>query len=294
MGLFHWQTTILVCLFATLCSLSDDSVVAETRTEKEAKSLIDFSDRQNVESRRPIIVAHRGGVVSADSPECSTTAIRLAADQGYDMVELDIQMSRDGIPIVFHDRNLKKACGQDSSVAELSAQQLESISYVNSEDKIIRLSTALELCRRLRLGVMLDFKAGRDSESFLQSIDRLLTQHGLANATISISGSDQVRRHLKNVRFTPTAEEMQKLRAGDSMDLDHRFWFGLPQSLKPGDIKRLKSAGALVIPAINTFRYPIDKHMAKAANDIRRLLKEEVDGFQIDSVYYPLFRLDSK
>jgi glycerophosphoryl diester phosphodiesterase len=251
--------------------------------------LINFRDGSDIAGRRPIIIAHRGGVVSPRSPECSLTAIRLAAEMGYDMVELDIQRSSDAVPIVFHDSSLAQACGKSGRVSDLSATELEAIRYLGGNDRIVRLDTALKSCRLLGLGVMLDLKAGRDSREFLEVIDQLIVKHELHDSTISISGSTAARRFLKHVRFTPTDEEMRRLRRGETLDLGHRFWFGLPQQLQPGDVSKLKSAGALIIPAINTFRYPASGHFELARDDIKRLTEEGVDGFQIDSVYFPLF-----
>ena len=76
---------------------------------------------------------------------------------------------------------------------------------------------------------------------------------------------------------------------GEMLDLSHRFWFGIPMQLQPGDVSKLKSAGALIIPAINTFRYPANRHFVLARDDIKRLTEEGVDGFQIDSIYSSLF-----
>ena len=252
--------------------------------------LIDFSDAGDIAERRPIIIAHRGGVVSPRSYECSLTALRLAAETGYDMVELDVQKSSDGVPIVFHDQTLTKACGKSGRVSDFSAAILESIPYLTGDDRIVRLESALKSCRRLGLGVMLDLKAGQDSHEFLERIDQLLVEHRLSKSAISISGSDTARRFLKHVRFTPTNEEMRRLRAGETLDLSHRFWFGIPKQLQPGDIGNLKSAGALIIPAINTFRYPAEGHFELARDDIKRLTEEGVDGFQIDSIYFPSFQ----
>jgi glycerophosphoryl diester phosphodiesterase len=256
---------------------------------KAAESdLINFSDDGNIAGRRPIIIAHRGGVVSPRSPECSLTAIRLAAEMGYDMVELDVQMSSDGVPIVFHDRTLMKACGKSGRVADFRATELESIRYLLGNDRILRLETALESSRRLGVGVMLDLKVGQDSREFLEVIDQLLVEHELHDSVISLSGGTAARRYLKHVRFTPTDEEMRSLRTGEMLNLRHRFWFGLPNQLQPGDVGKLKSAGALIIPAINTFRYPESRHFEFAEDDIKRLMQEGVDGFQIDSIYFPL------
>lgn len=277
------KVLILGFLVTSLHAAQKNSATAATKDQ--AGTLIDFADQESVNRHRPIIIAHRGGVVAKGSPECSLTAIRAAADQGYDMVELDIQMSQDGVPMVFHDRNLKKSCGRNVRVEDLPAVELELISYLNATDRIVRLTQALELCRQLRLGVMLDLKSGRDSTEFLESINRILEKSELTNATISISGSHAARRYLKHVRFTPTKDEMTRLRSGELLNLKHRFWFGLPHQLQPGDIGKLKSSGALIIPAINTFRYSADSHMKDARADMERLLPK-VDGFQIDSIYF--------
>lgn len=260
------------------------SAVAALRGEP---GLIDFSAGAGLADRRPIIIAHRGGVVTPRSHECSLTALRLAADAGYDMVELDVQRSSDGVPMLFHDRTLMKACGKNGRVADFSAAELETIPYLIGDDRIIGLERALRVCRRLRLGVMLDLKSGRDSPEFLKRVDRLLVSHGLGHSTLSISGSDEARRFLKHARFTVTAEEMRRLRNGEALDLGHRFWFGLPKQLQAGDIGKLKATGALILPAINTFRYPAEGHFELAQKDIQRLTVEGVDGFQIDSIYYP-------
>ena len=200
---------------------SDRKPESKKRTKREAKrsnknktetGLIDFSNDRSIADHRPIIIAHRGGVISAKSHECSMKAIRLAAAAGYDMVELDIQRSSDGIPMLFHDRTLAKACGKTGKIADYTAGELESIQYLAGDDHIIRLETALKRCRRLGLGVMLDLKAGRDSPEFLKEIDLLIVKHQLGNATNSISGTEMARKVLKHVRFTPTNEEMDRLR----------------------------------------------------------------------------------
>lgn len=250
-------------------------------------SVIRFSNKRSVADRRPLVIAHRGGVVSPHSPECSTTAIRLAAEMGYDMVELDVRRSRDGQPIVFHDRTLMEACDKPGSVSDFTATELATIRYRKGTDHIARLDTALRSCRRLGMGVMLDLKDGRNSQEFLELIDRLIVQHDLGDSSISFSGSEAARKYLRHVRFTPTDEELRRLRGGEALRLDTRFWFGIPQWLQDGDLQKLKSAGAMVIPAINTFRYPGGSHFDRAKADIERLLAEGVDGFQIDSIYQP-------
>lgn len=49
----------------------------------------------------PYIIAHRGA--SAELPENTLPAIKRAIELKVDFVEFDIRLSRDGIPVVFHD-----------------------------------------------------------------------------------------------------------------------------------------------------------------------------------------------
>jgi glycerophosphoryl diester phosphodiesterase len=53
---------------------------------------------------RPVIVAHRGD--SFHAPENTLEASRLAWEAGAVAWELDVQLTRDGVPIVFHDESL--------------------------------------------------------------------------------------------------------------------------------------------------------------------------------------------
>lgn len=205
------------------------------------------------------------------------------------MVELDIQESADGVPIVFHDRTLRKACGLDKRVSDLTAGQLQEIKFLSSDEKVCDLDTALSLCKRLSLGLMLDIKP-RGSNAFFERIVTSIRKHGLDRATVCINGDAMTRGHLKQVAFfRVTRDDLDRLQRGERMSLAKSFWFGLPRDLPDGLIGTLQRSGALVIPAINTFRYDQISHRKSARRDIERLTRLGVDGFQIDSVYQDYF-----
>lgn len=56
--------------------------------------------------RRPRTIAHRGA--SAAAPENTLTAVRRAVEVGADLVEVDVQRSRDGALVVLHDTTLER------------------------------------------------------------------------------------------------------------------------------------------------------------------------------------------
>ena len=259
-----------------------------------AKSLIDLNDTAQVRERRPLLIAHRGGVITERSPECSLAAIELAAESGYSMVELDVQSSLDGVPIVFHDERLLTACGRRGRTSDYSASELSTFVYTGTSQKIISLEIAFRKCRALGLGVMLDLKHGQEDAPFLDRVDQLITRCQLTTAAVSISGSVEARERLKHVMFRPTKEQLSRFNRGENVDLKGTFWFGLPRDLSSADVARLKACGAYVFPAINIFRYPEEGDRELARKDIERLVSAGVDGFQIDSIYSDLVTRSKK
>lgn len=87
--------------------------------------------------------AHRGlHDNKSDAPENSLLAIRRAVEAGYG-IELDVQLSKDGIPIVFHDFTLKRICKTNLKVSELSLCELKSLHLFSSEETIPTLEEVL-------------------------------------------------------------------------------------------------------------------------------------------------------
>ncbi len=89
-------------------------------------------------------IAHRG-LFTADQtvPENSLAAFSRACEKGYGM-ELDVQLSRDGRVVVFHDDTLNRMCGVDSRVDALTYEELSELSLKETEQKIPLFSEVLE------------------------------------------------------------------------------------------------------------------------------------------------------
>lgn len=69
------------------------------------------------------MVAHRG--LSAHAPENTLSAFRLALERGADGIELDIQPSADGVPMVIHDATLQRTTDGTGAVRELTAREIQ-------------------------------------------------------------------------------------------------------------------------------------------------------------------------
>ena len=66
------------------------------------------------------IIGHRG--IPTLAPENTLESFRLAFDQGADIVEMDVRLSRDNQVVVIHDRDLKRTTGVEKRVSELTIQ----------------------------------------------------------------------------------------------------------------------------------------------------------------------------
>jgi len=76
----------------------------------------------DTEIELPLVTAHRGS--SFKAPENSLSAIRAAFEDGADIIEIDIQMTSDGILVLNHDRSLTKVAGVGERVHNLTFEEI--------------------------------------------------------------------------------------------------------------------------------------------------------------------------
>jgi glycerophosphoryl diester phosphodiesterase len=74
-------------------------------------------------SSRPLVVAHRGA--SSDLPENTLAAFAEASRVGADLVELDVRMTADGVPVVLHDSDLARTTDLTGQVHQLPLEDVK-------------------------------------------------------------------------------------------------------------------------------------------------------------------------
>ena len=124
---------------------------------------------------RPLIVAHRGA--SAHAPENTLAAFRSAIDLGAQGVEFDVQLSKDGVPVVIHDDTLSRTGGRPERIADLAASQLARIdvgSWFNrkyrkrareefANERVPTLERVLQLLKGFRGLIYVELKASSEN-----------------------------------------------------------------------------------------------------------------------------------
>lgn len=83
---------------------------------------------------RSVPVAHRGlHDIAAGVPENSRAAFRAAIAAGY-AIECDVRLSADGVPVVFHDADLKRLTGTEGRADGLSAAALAKLPLLGTAE----------------------------------------------------------------------------------------------------------------------------------------------------------------
>ena len=115
-------------------------------------------------------IAHRGFTKSF--PENTLQAFKAAIENKFDAVELDIQFSKDGHAIVFHDENLSRLTGNFAEVNDLTLQQLKEL-RIETNYSIPTLAEVLEVIEG-KLLVVVEIKNSKAVQEVLGKIENAI------------------------------------------------------------------------------------------------------------------------
>lgn len=99
----------------------------------------------------PVITYHRG--YSSRAPENTVAAFQTALEHGSPRIELDVQMSADGMVVVTHDTSLRRCTGRNANIYDLTyaqVQQLDAGQWFGRQftgSRIPTLEEVLALCK---------------------------------------------------------------------------------------------------------------------------------------------------
>ena len=127
----------------------------------------------------PQIIGHRGACGYA--PENTLESIRTAADMGVKWVELDVMLTKDLVPIIFHDDTLERTTNGSGNVADHtweSLQALEAGEWFSEGFSGVRIPTleeAVDTIIEMGLGLNLEIKPtpGKEIETAEVALDCL-------------------------------------------------------------------------------------------------------------------------
>ncbi|WP_431029994.1 glycerophosphoryl diester phosphodiesterase membrane domain-containing protein [Lysinibacillus sp. LZ02] len=124
------------------------------------------------------IIAHRGFMEKG--VENTISSLIASAEAGADMVEIDIQQTKDGKFIVFHDAKLSRLAGKRDSVYTMTqAQLMETIVRAEGlSDTIPSLEQMLEKSEELNVRLLIEIKThGHETNDMLERLIAVLDEY---------------------------------------------------------------------------------------------------------------------
>lgn len=106
----------------------------------------------------PLVVAHRGA--SAAYPENTLPAFEGAIDAGADLVELDVRLTADGVPVIMHDVDVSTTTDGEGFVHQLSLAEVRDLDASGGRTDRVGVPTLEEALDLLagRVGVNVEIK----------------------------------------------------------------------------------------------------------------------------------------
>ena len=192
----------LLILFACICALTacTEQKPTPTRAERIREQLL-TCDESSV-----IVVAHRADW--RNFPENSLEAIQSAIEMGVDMLEIDVQRTKDGVLILMHDHNLDRTTTGSGNIADTNWEDIAKLNLKDHQGnvttyKVPKLEDALLACKD-RIMINLD-KADR----YFDEVFAMLERTGTTNLIVMKGGQpanevkEKFGKYLEKVIYMP-------------------------------------------------------------------------------------------
>lgn len=187
----------------------------------------------------PIITGHRGAAGLA--PENTLAGIKKAMELGVDRIEIDVHLTKDGVPVVIHDRSLKRTTNGRGFIKQKTLEELRQLSAgikfnpTFKDEKIPTLAEVFELVNG-KIAIQLEIKHSSAKYPGIESvIFGLMQQYNVTHWCFINSFDNKVLRKFK--KLDPNFEQHKLLVLKFPILPAH-----IDKRLNLGNLKRYKSA----------------------------------------------------
>jgi glycerophosphoryl diester phosphodiesterase len=134
---------------------------------------------------KPIVIAHRGNTVAA--PENTLAAYELARQAGAEMIETDVNITRDGRLVIVHDWFFKRTTDLEGMVHSFTLDEVRKAdagSWFNKDfsgERVPTIEEALQFAKRSGMGMCFEVKGGQPKRA-IQIAELMLEAFKAADA----------------------------------------------------------------------------------------------------------------
>jgi glycerophosphoryl diester phosphodiesterase len=207
------------------------------------------------------VAGHRGD--RAHYPENTLPALQGVLDSDFDFVETDIQLTADGVPVLFHDLTVERTTNGAGAVTELTLEQLKSLdagSWYDPEFAGVQVPTLdefLAIFQDSKKKAMLELK-GIWTEDQVRTVTALVFARGVQNRVIFQGFDFETLEALQEAAPLFPRVLIQRYLPSDPVALANRFGaiaiLTSPASLEndPSAVQKMHDAGlGLILYTLN-------------------------------------------
>lgn len=243
----------------------------------------------------PLVIGHRGA--AGEYPENTLLSFEAALAQGAAILESDVHVSRDGVPILLHDPTLERICGIPGAASDRTWAELAELDagagfqtavgdapFRGRGLRIARLEDAFERFPDARFN--LEIKC--EGDAVLRETLRLIERQGRADRTLLTAGDDPTMRGLRRAVAGSGLQPALGACLGEILAVIASALRGQPM---PAGVMALQipaefAGRPLVTPALveHAHAHGIEIHVwtINALDEIEALLAAGVDGIVTD------------
>ncbi len=174
------------------------------------KNDVDLSQVNNLNGNKISAFGHAGMGISSQFPINSFESISNALNLGAEGVEIDIQMTKDSVIVLYHDRTLEEQTDLGGEIFENDWEYIQQATYKNpifAEYKIVSLDQLFEHLKNVKdYKFLLDFKLYQSDHSdsyvatFIDALIKVIDKHQMEDYVLPTVYRTEYLLKLKSLR----------------------------------------------------------------------------------------------
>ncbi|WP_339213214.1 glycerophosphodiester phosphodiesterase family protein [Ornithinibacillus sp. FSL M8-0202] len=198
-------------------------------------------------------IAHRGYPVNY--PENTLSSFQAAIDLGFSHMELDVHMSKDGIPVVMHDHTIDRMTNGTGEIRDYTVEELKKFT-ISTNEKIPTLEEALQLAID-RIMVSIELKKPKLYPGIEQKVYELIKKLEMEDQTYVISFNHEALRKLRklsdDIQIGPLVNKVRRAHYRLIQKLNANYFAVKYNAIKERHIRKCENMGVqLVVWTINS------------------------------------------
>ncbi|WP_242663275.1 glycerophosphodiester phosphodiesterase [Clostridium botulinum] len=204
------------------------------------------------------VSAHRGA--SINYPENTMKAFEMAVEQNADWIELDVQLTSDGIPVVMHDSNLYRITGVNKNIWEVTYNDIKDLdcsSWFSSEfagERISTLGEILDFAKKEHIKLNIELKPTGHEKDFEKIVIDTINQKNFKNSCVVTSQEYGTLQRIKEYDQEIKTIYVMSIALGDITELTEADGFSVEASfITPRLVSMVHNSGKKIFAwTVNT------------------------------------------